>query len=247
VVPGHVFPVTASASAAPAGACVAHAASVAARLAGGSPVAAYGEAVDERGFPADRLATARLARRLSLELVSVREILLYADRVEPKVTRVVETSIPTPPGRLTAIGYIGTRSALEYVAFVAAPLGEGMRVHVHRRCQVSDVFGGAACGCGEQLRHALAEMQHAGNGVVIYHGDTLEVSCARGRGVTASAGWATSVEVGSILRDLGANRIFLSSNEPLLLRELEGLGLRVTDDERDDWLDLAAPQRAAGL
>jgi 3,4-dihydroxy 2-butanone 4-phosphate synthase / GTP cyclohydrolase II len=120
-------------------------------------------------------------------------------------------------------------------------------VHVHRRCQVSDVFGGAPCGCGEQLRHALAEIQHAGNGVVVYHGDTLEASCARGRGVTASGGWGTSVEVGSILRDLGANRIFLSSNEPLLRHELEGLGLRVTDHERDDWLDLAPPLRVAGL
>ena len=244
VVPGHVFPVATDVDDNGDRPGVAQVIAAGFRLAGREPVAAYGDAADEGGLPADGAATRRLATRLGLALATVDEIQRYVDRNRSCVTRVVETAIPTPSGRLTAIGFVGNRSSLEYVAFVAPPLAGKVRVHVHRRCQVSDVFGGLACGCGERLRDALATIQKAGNGVVLYHGDRLEASCAPGRH-TQTASRLESVEIGSVLRDLGAEHIFLSMNEPLRSLELESLGLRIERPRRDDGLRPASPLHAA--
>jgi 3,4-dihydroxy 2-butanone 4-phosphate synthase/GTP cyclohydrolase II len=247
VVPGCVFPVGAGdrADAADADADVTRAMVLAVRLAGCRPVAAYGEAVDEKGFAADHAATARLAQHIGLTLVTVSEVLVQAERLEPSVTRVTEASIPTRHGPLTAVGYQAARSVDEYVAFVAAPLAESTRVHVHRRCQVGDVFGGTRCGCGEQLRAALAEIQDAHSGVVVYYGDVINGPCVQGHAETSAGSWSTTVAVGSVLRDLGARQVLLSSNEPLLRRELDGLGLRVVDHQGDDDLPFPCSPRVA--
>jgi len=252
VVPGHVFPSTAGTCASFDDTCVARAMVMAAELAGQVPVVGYCEAVDEQGFPADRMATARLARRLGATLVSVRDILVHHETVVPGVTRVVDAKIPTPPGPLTAVGFRGERSGDEYVAFLAGG-GRGMvsmgtRVHIHRRCQLSDVFGGLSCGCGDHLRSALQELHHAGAGMVVYFGEAYSGSCAEARGEVAPApDWVTTVELAGILRDLGARRIFLSSNEPLARADIEAMGITIESHASGDWFALPVPKRVAGL
>jgi 3,4-dihydroxy 2-butanone 4-phosphate synthase/GTP cyclohydrolase II len=246
--PGHVLPEAAGECRSLDDRCPARAMLDAVRLADVGSAVVYTQALDEQGRPADRLAVARLARRLGLTLVSLRDVLVHREHLEPAVERVVATTIPTPEGRFDAVGFTGRRSGEEYVAFVAGPVGDGVRVHVHRRCLISDVFGGVACGCGEALRSALAEIHHAGSGVVIYHSGADDVPCTdlhpddRRR-----ADWAKTVEVAGIVRDLGARRAFLSSTEALDLRDLRALGLEVTAHTGGEWFGLRPAERASGL
>ena len=248
VAPGHVFPVAAGECRSLEDGCPSRAMLDAVRLAGLAPAVAYAQALDEQGHPADRLACARLARRLGLTLVSLRDVLVRREQLEAAVERVVATSIPTPEGRFDAVGFLGRRSGEEYVAFVAGPVSDGVRVHVHRRCLISDVFGGVACGCGDALRSALAEIHHTGSGVVIYHAGAEDTPCIdQHPDPRRRADWATTVEVAAIVRELGARRAFLSSTEVLDGRDLRALGLEVTDHSGGDWFGLRPAQRAAGL
>jgi 3,4-dihydroxy-2-butanone 4-phosphate synthase len=248
VAPGQVFPAAAGECLTLDDACAGRTMLEAMRLAGLEPVAAYTQVVDEQGRTADRMATGRLARRLGLTLVSMREVLIRREQLAPRPERLVETTIPTPEGPFRAIGYRGERTGHEYVAFVAGPLQDGIRVHVHRRCMMSDVFGGADCGCGEQLRSALTEIRHAGSGVVLYHCGAEDLPCAAADGHhRRPAGWATTVEVSAIVADLGARRVFLSANEVLEQRDLAALGLDVIESSGADWFGVQPARRAAAL
>ena len=216
-------------------------------LAGLRPVAAYSQLVDEQGFTADRMATCRFARRMGLSLISMRDVLIKREQVNSAVERLVETTIPTPEGPLNAIGYRGERSGQEYVAFVVGHVSDGVRVDVHRRCMVSDLFGGIPCGCGAQLQAALTEMRHVGSGVVIYHCVAEEQFCTGEHPGPREAGWATTVEVSRIVQDLGARRVFLSSNERLDSGDLAALGLEVLEQAGVDWFGKRPASLIAGL
>lgn len=208
-IPGHVAPVAVGARRgerqAPWRAMVG-----AVTLAGCAPVAACCEAIDPERPP------------VGVQAITLADLQAALD---PDVERVVETGLPTRTGDLTAVGYRGARSGEEYIAFVRAaerPTGRG-RVHVHRRCRVSDVFGGAPCGCGERLRQALRAIQEHG-GVVIYHGSETAAWAHDAPGVPPED---LTTEVAAIVRDLAVGPAALSSNERLPVGDLRWFGLDV--------------------
>src|SRR5207302_4390335 len=41
-------------------------------------------------------------------------------------------------------------------------------VRLHSACLTGDVFGSRRCDCGDQLRLALAELEHHGGGIILY-------------------------------------------------------------------------------
>jgi GTP cyclohydrolase II len=41
-------------------------------------------------------------------------------------------------------------------------------VRIHSACLTGDVFGSRRCDCGDQLRMALARLQEAGGGIILY-------------------------------------------------------------------------------
>jgi 3,4-dihydroxy 2-butanone 4-phosphate synthase/GTP cyclohydrolase II len=208
-IPGHVAPVALGARRgerqAPWRAMVG-----AVTLAGCAPVAACCEAIDPERPP------------IGVQAITLADLQVALD---PDVERVVETGLPTRAGMLTAVGYRGARSGEEYIAFVRAleRPGERGRIHVHRRCQVSDVFGGAPCGCGERLREALQAVQDHG-GAVIYHGSETAAWAHDDDGVPTED---LTTEVAAIVRDLGIGAAAVSSNERLAIRDLRWFGLDV--------------------
>ncbi len=179
-------------------------------LAGCAPVAACCEAIDPERPP------------VGVQAITLADLQVALD---PDIERVVETGLPTRTGDLTAVGYRGARSGEEYIAFVRAASGSAARgrIHVHRRCQVSDVFGGAPCGCGERLREALRQIQETG-GVVVYHGSETAPGAHDPSRVTAED---LTTEVAAILRDLDIGPAALSSNERLAIGDLRWFGLDV--------------------
>lgn len=225
--PGHVHPTVATDCESDGPGCLASALVDLMGLAGVPPVAAYVEAAGD-----DEASWTAIARELNLPTLSYRDLLLYCYRVGPVVAPVVKTGLPTGLGDCTAIGFRGIRSSREFVAFTVGDVrdsGEIVRVHVHRRCGMGDVFGGQPCQCGERMQGAIEEIHRVGAGVILYHGESTAEPCTmtEPEDLTAPSTWLTAGEVCDSIRQLGIERIALSSNGAAHACLLERLGIVV--------------------
>ena len=168
------------------------------RLAGLSPVAAICEIAKPDGTMARLPDLVPFARRHSLAIVSIEDLIAYRQRTEtpksaetlpsaeaPKpaeaaapagVVRAAVTALPTAYGDFTAVGYRSEADGVEHIALVAGglaadgrlPEGGDVLVRVHSECLTGDVFGSLRCDCGPQLEASLRSVSAEGRGVVLY-------------------------------------------------------------------------------
>jgi 3,4-dihydroxy 2-butanone 4-phosphate synthase/GTP cyclohydrolase II len=126
--------------------------------------------------------------------------------------------------------------------------GEPVLTRVHSECVTGDVFGSRRCDCGSQLDDALAAIDDAGRGIVVY----LRGHEGRGIGIAAKldayrlqdGGHDTvdanlhlglpvdSREYGTaaqIVLALGVQRVRLITNNPAKYEELDGYGIEVAE------------------
>jgi GTP cyclohydrolase II len=118
-------------------------------------------------------------------------------------------------------------------------------VRPHSECLTGDVFGSQRCDCGPQLREAaeriteqggfLLYLRQEGRGIGLYAKldayalqddglDTYEANLALGRGEDERDYTAAA----QMLRAVGVDRIRLLSNNPDKARQLDALGIEVT-------------------
>ncbi|SMF09262.1 GTP cyclohydrolase II [Tistlia consotensis] len=182
--------------------------------------------------------------------VSTGEIAAYAGWVDSALIRVVEARVPLALAEDARIVAFRPRDGgREHLAILvgrpedqAEPL-----VRIHSECFTGDLLGSLRCDCGEQLRGALAAMNEAGAGVLLYlaqegrgiglvnklrayslqdrGADTLEANEALG-----FAGDERSYQpAAAMLQALGVGRVRLLTNNPDKLAALAAAGVEVVE------------------
>jgi 3,4-dihydroxy 2-butanone 4-phosphate synthase/GTP cyclohydrolase II len=249
VQPGHVFPLKAKSGGVLERTGQTEAAVDLARLAGLTPAGVICEIMNDDGTMARVPDLIPYCERHELRMITVADLIAYRRKHDKLIERVVETRLPTAFGEFTAVGYRSLVDDKHHVALVKGEVaGAGdVLVRVHSECLTGDVFHSLRCDCGEQLDSSLAQIERAGQGVLLY-------LAQEGRGIgllnklrayrlqdggldTVDANLELGLPVdlrdygigAQILVDLGLSSIRIMTNNPKKIIGLEGYGLSVTE------------------
>src|SRR5699024_3985327 len=204
------------------------------RLAGLAPVGAIVELVHDDGSMMRLPDAMALAEVDGLAVITIAELARWRRRND-RARRDAQTTLPTRYGTFAAWGYADLMTGAEHVALIS-PHGSGAGgaalVRVHSECLTGDTFGSLRCDCGPQLEASLQRIA-AEPGVVIYlrgHDgrgvgliDKLRAYALQDTGLdTVDAQTSLGLPIdarefdaaGSILGDLGIDRVRLLTNNP---------------------------------
>lgn len=164
------------------------------------------------------------------------------------VTLEAETQLPTRSGTFRMVVFHHGDDGADHIAMIKGDVNgaEELPVRVHSECLTSEVMGSLKCDCREQLQAALAHIERAGRGIVVYlrqegrgiglvnkvrayalqeqGADTIEANTRLGLGVDLR----TYEQTAALLETLGVRSIRLMTNNPDKLGQLSRLGVKVT-------------------
>lgn len=247
--PGHIFPLRAKPGGVLQRAGQTEGSVDLSRLSGLYPAGVICEIMSEDGTMARVPELMEFAKRHSLKIVTVKDLIHYRIRTERFVRRASDVKLPTDYGDFRAIAYANDMDSNVHIAIVKGNIkpDEPVLVRVHSECLTGDVFGSRRCDCGEQLHKAMQVINEAGKGVVLYMrqegrgiglANKLKAYELQDRGLdTVEAnirlGFSPDLRdygIGAqILVDLGVRKIRLMTNNPKKIVGLEGYGLKVVE------------------
>src|SRR5262245_11793302 len=230
------------------------------RLAGLRPAGVICEIIKDDGEMARVPDLVAFCQRLRIKMGCIADLVEYRRRRERLIERVAMARMPTRFGYFDSHTYLSKVDGRVHVALTVGiqapgengrfpPIEEPVLVRVHSQCLTGDVFGSLRCDCGPQLHEAMARVQKAGRGVVLYISQ-------EGRGIglanklrayALQDGGMDTVEANAhlgfrpderefgtgaqILHDLGLRRLLVLTNNPKKLTALQGYGLEIAGQE----------------
>ncbi len=219
------------------------------RLAGLKECGLCCEIMGEDGTMMGQAELISLSQRRDLKFITIQDLQAYRKKHDQLVEQVTATKMPTQYGEFMAYGYVDKLSNKHHMALVKGDVGYGkdLLCRLHSECLTGDVFGSTRCDCGQQLAIAMAKIQKEGRGILLYMRqegrgiglknklkayelqdqgmDTLEANIALG-----FDGDMREYSIGAqILRDLGARKIRLLTNNPDKVKGLCDSGIEVVD------------------
>jgi 3,4-dihydroxy 2-butanone 4-phosphate synthase/GTP cyclohydrolase II len=247
--PGHMFPLRARDGGVLVRAGQTEASVDLARLAGFYPAGVIVEIMAEDGTMMRLPQLREFAKKHSLRLITVKDLIAYRMRNEKLVKRIAEFDLPTTHGRFRGIAYETTIDSVAHVAMVLGDISDGkdVLVRVHSECLTGDALHSIRCDCAAQRDAALDLIAREGRGVLLYlHQEGRGIGLAnklrayelQDRGAdTVEANLALGLPadkrdygLGSqMLVDLGIKEMRLITNNPKKIVGLEGYGLTIVD------------------
>ena len=247
--PGHMFPLEAREGGVLKRAGHTEATVDLCRLAGLKEVGLCCEIMRDDGSMARLDDVVEFARKHSLKLISIADLIAYRRKNDKLVEVVEEVDMPTEYGHFRLKMYRSRVTGLEHLALVKGKVddGEPVLVRVHSECFTGDVLGSERCDCGHQLHAAMNMIEKEGRGAVLYmrqegrgiglanklHAykkqeeglDTVEANVA--------LGFAPDLrdygEGAQMLVDLGIRKVRLMTNNPCKIAGLDGYGIEIAE------------------
>jgi 3,4-dihydroxy 2-butanone 4-phosphate synthase/GTP cyclohydrolase II len=168
--PGHILPLQAKDGGVLARAGQTEAAVDLARLAGLAPAGVICEVMNEDGMMARLPELEKLGRERDIPILTIADLIQYRMRKECLVAKVEEAGLPTAHGDFRIVVFEDIIHHDQHVALVKGEVQPDVPtlVRAHSQCLTGDTFGSRRCDCGEQLHRAMAMIEEAGSGVILY-------------------------------------------------------------------------------
>ena len=247
--PGHIFPLKSKSEGVLRRTGHTEASMDFAKLAGFQPSGVLIEVLNEDGSMARLPDLRKIADKFDIKLVTIKDLIEYRLNTESLITREIGVNMPTEWGQFELIAFKQKNTGDTHLALVKGEweINEPVMVRVHSSCVTGDIFGSCRCDCGAQLHAAMGMVEKEGKGVILYMfqegrgigllnklkayklqelgRDTVEANLELGFSMDER-----DYGVGAqILRDLGAHKIRLISNNPKKRAGLLGYGLEIVD------------------
>jgi len=199
---------------------------------------------------ADVASAAEFADKHGLMAVDT-ETILNADYTQASALKqVASAQVPLAGAEATRlVSFRPITGGVEHIAIIIGDPSSGAPVltRIHSECFTGDLLGSLKCDCGEQLKGAVAAIEEAGGGIVLYMAQEgrgiglvskLKAYALQDQGYdTVDANTRLGFEVderifapaADMLKSLGFTKVRLMTNNPNKVEGLEGYGIKVTE------------------
>ena len=248
--PGHIFPLKSMEGGVIRRAGHTEAAVDLAKLAKLTPCGVIVEVMNKDGSMAKLPDLFKIAKKYKLKIISIEDLIAYRLKNESLIKREVEIELPTKYGQFKLIAYKQINTNEEHLAIIKGTWNkdEPILTRVHSSCFTGDILGSLKCDCGDQLTLALQKIEKEGKGIVLYMNQ-------EGRGIgllnklksyklqengldTVDANIKLGFKMdqrdygvgAQILRDLGASKLKLLTNNPTKRTGLASYGIEIIEN-----------------